>query len=65
MEDFELTYEVDHWCKENGFEVISCEGDGSAFGLKIEYYDEKEPLGNAGALFSNRYEAITSYVIKN
>ena len=27
--DFELTYDVEHWCKENGFEVVSCEGDGS------------------------------------
>ena len=26
-------------------------GDGSRFGVKIEYYFEDEPLGNAGALF--------------
>lgn len=26
-------------------------GDGSAFGIKIEYYREKEPLGTAGALY--------------
>ena len=29
VEAFELTYDVEHWCKENGFEVISYEGDGS------------------------------------
>ena len=29
VEDFGLTYDVEHWCKENGFEVVSCEGDGS------------------------------------
>ena len=27
-EDFELSYEVDDWCKKNGFEVVYCEGDG-------------------------------------
>lgn len=26
-------------------------GDGSKFGVNIEYYNEKTPLGNAGALF--------------
>ena len=26
-------------------------GDGSKFGVKIEYYNEEVPLGNAGALF--------------
>lgn len=26
-------------------------GDGSDYGAKIQYYHEKEPLGNAGALF--------------
>ena len=26
-------------------------GDGSKFGVAIDYYYEKEPLGNAGALF--------------
>lgn len=26
-------------------------GDGSKFGVKIEYFVEKQPLGNAGALF--------------
>ena len=28
MEDYHLTYDAEHWCKENGFEVVSCEGDG-------------------------------------
>lgn len=26
-------------------------GDGSRFGVHIEYYNENQPLGNAGALF--------------
>ena len=29
-------------------------GDGSRFGVQITYYFEKEPLGNAGALFELR-----------
>lgn len=37
VEDFELTYDVEHWCKENGFEVISCEGDGSDGGYEPKF----------------------------
>ena len=29
-------------------------GDGSRFGVHIEYYNEEQPLGNAGALFKLR-----------
>ena len=31
--------------------IMSYFGDGSAFGCHISYYEEKTPLGNAGALF--------------
>lgn len=31
-------------------------GDGSEFGIKIDYYVEETPLGNAGALFKLRQE---------
>lgn len=31
--------------------IISYFGDGSKFGVKIDYFVEKTPLGNAGALF--------------
>lgn len=34
-----------------GQAIIDYFGDGSAFGVKIEYFVEKELLGNAGALF--------------
>lgn len=34
--------------------IISYFGDGSRFGVKIEYFVEKTPLGNAGALFRLR-----------
>lgn len=37
VEDFELTYDVEHWCKENGFEVISSEGDGSDGGYEPKF----------------------------
>ncbi len=36
VEDYELEYDVSDWCEKNGFEVISCEGDGSDGG-----YDPK------------------------
>jgi NDP-sugar pyrophosphorylase family protein len=34
--------------------IIEYFGDGSKFGVKIEYFVEKTPLGNAGALFRLR-----------
>lgn len=34
-----------------GSVIMDYFGDGSSFGVNIEYYFEKEPLGNAGALF--------------
>ncbi len=40
VEDFELTYYVEKWCKENGFEPISCEGEGGDGG-----YDPKTKRG--------------------
>lgn len=40
VEDFELEYYVKDWCKENGFEFVSCEGDGKDGG-----YDPKFTRG--------------------
>lgn len=37
VEDFELSYNVEHWCKENGFEVVSCEGDGNDGGYEPKF----------------------------
>jgi len=34
VEDFELEYCVKDWCKKNGFEVVSCEGDGRDSGYE-------------------------------
>jgi hypothetical protein len=33
-EDFEIDDRVNEWCKKNGFEVISCEGDGCDSGYE-------------------------------
>lgn len=40
-------------------------GDGSAFGVHIEYYDEKEPLGNAGALFRIKDKLTDDFLLIN
>ncbi len=37
VEDFELTYDVEHWCKENGLEVVSCEGEGRDGGYEPKF----------------------------
>lgn len=37
-----------------GFRIMDYFGDGSRFGVKIKYYYEETPLGNAGALFKLR-----------
>ena len=34
VEDFEIEYCVEEWCKKNGFKLISCEGDGSDSGYE-------------------------------
>lgn len=34
VEDFEIDYHVSEWSKQNGFEVISCEGDGEDGGYE-------------------------------
>ena len=34
VEDFEIDYYVSEWSKQNGFEVISCEGDGEDGGYE-------------------------------
>ena len=43
-----------------GGKIMDYFGDGSRFGAHISYYFEKEPLGNAGALFRLRGEMARS-----
>lgn len=40
-------------------------GDGKSFGVSIKYYFEKEPLGNAGALFKLRQELTEDFLLLN
>lgn len=40
-------------------------GDGSKFGVHIEYYFEKEPLGNAGALFKLKHKLTSDFLLLN
>ena len=34
VEDFELEYRINDWCRKNGFKIISCEGDGDDSGFE-------------------------------
>ena len=40
-------------------------GDGKQFGVSIQYYEEKEPLGNAGALFKLRSQLDDDFLLLN
>ena len=40
-------------------------GDGFRFGVKIEYYFEDEPLGNAGALFKIKDKLTDDFLLLN
>ena len=40
-------------------------GDGKGFGVNIEYYFEKEPLGNAGALFRIKDKLTEDFLLLN
>ena len=37
VEDFEIEYRVTEWSKENGFEVIACDGDGGDGGYEPKF----------------------------
>lgn len=40
-------------------------GDGSRFGVQIQYFNEETPLGNAGALFKMRNELDGDFLLLN
>lgn len=40
-------------------------GDGSRFGVQIEYFNEETPLGNAGALFKLREKLDSDFLLLN
>lgn len=45
--------------------IIDYFGDGSRFGVAIEYYVENEPLGNAGALFQIKDKLSEDFLLLN
>jgi D,D-heptose 1,7-bisphosphate phosphatase len=45
--------------------IIEYFGDGAKLGVRIEYFVEKEPLGNAGALFKMRDKLDGDFLLLN
>ena len=48
-----------------GNKIIDYFGDGSRFGVSIQYYTEEIPLGNAGALFKLRHQLTEDFLLLN
>lgn len=48
-----------------GHVITNYFGDGSDFGVKIEYYNEEVPLGNAGALFQIKDKLNEDFLLIN
>ena len=48
-----------------GQKIIDYFGDGSKFGVNIEYYFESEPLGNSGALFRIKDKLTDDFLLLN
>ena len=45
--------------------IVDYFGNGEKFGVNIEYYFEKEPLGNAGALFKLKDKLTEDFLLLN
>lgn len=45
--------------------IINYFGDGSKFGVRIDYFVEEEPLGNAGALFRIKNKLSDDFLLLN
>jgi len=48
-----------------GEKIMDYFGDGKKFGVNIEYFFEKEPLGNAGALFRLKDKLTEDFLLLN
>ena len=48
-----------------GYVIQNYFGDGSQFGVKIEYYNEVTPLGNAGALYELKDKLTEDFLLIN
>lgn len=46
-------------------QIMNYFGDGSRLGVKIEYFVEEQPLGNAGALFKLRDKLTEDFLLLN
>lgn len=57
----ELILTVSHM----GDKIMDYFGDGSKFGVSIQYYNETTPLGNAGALFKLRDQLTDDFLLLN
>ena len=45
--------------------IVDYFGDGSKFGVNIEYFNEEKPLGNAGALFELKDKLADDFLLIN
>lgn len=57
----DLIITVSHFAQQ----IIDYFGDGTGFGVHIEYYVEETPLGNAGALFKLREKLVDDFLLLN
>lgn len=48
-----------------GEQIVSYFGDGSRFGVRIRYIEEKEPLGTAGSLFYLKGKVTEDFLLLN
>ncbi len=48
-----------------GYIIEDYFGDGSRFGVNIEYFNEEKPLGNAGALFELKDKLTEDFLLLN
>lgn len=48
-----------------GDAIMNYFGNGEKWGVRIEYYNEKKPLGNAGALFKIKDKLNTDFLLLN
>lgn len=57
----EITLAIGHL----GEQISSYFGDGSSFGVQIDYIEEKEPLGTAGALYYLKGKVTEDFLLIN
>ena len=57
----DLTITVSHL----GSVIMDYFGDGRKFGVRINYFNEEHPLGNAGALFKLRRQLTSDFLLIN